>query len=106
MPMPRLLPIIAVAIGGVLAVNALAGARSLPDMLSATKAFAEDAVAKAKPAKAEAKAANAVQLAAASPLPPRPTPAQVAAAQAPGACKPTDAAIGKEAGLSPEQMRL
>ena len=49
MPMPRLLPIIAVAIGGVLAVNALAGARNLPDMLSATKAFAEDAVAHQRP---------------------------------------------------------
>ena len=94
MPIPRLLPIIAVAIGGVLAVNALAGARSLPDLFSATKAFAEDSVAKVSakagkpdPAKADAakatdaKAANAPVMAA-SPLPPRTTPAQAAAAQA------------------------
>jgi flagellar motility protein MotE (MotC chaperone) len=103
--LPRLLPIIAVSIGGVLAINALAGARDLPGLLSATKAFAEDAVAKGKAGK-DAKA-EPVKLAAASPLPPRQSPAQAAAASAAtGACKPTDAAIGKEAGLSPEQMRL
>ena len=40
---PRILPIVGIAVGGVLAVNALAGAKSLPDMLSGAKAFAEDA---------------------------------------------------------------
>ena len=39
---PRILPIIGVTVVGVLAVNALAGAKSMPDMLSGAKAFAED----------------------------------------------------------------
>ena len=51
---PRILPLVGVAVGGVLAINAMAGAKSLPDMLSGAKAFAEggyagtstDAVAK------------------------------------------------------------
>ncbi len=41
---PRLLPLIGVAIGGVVAVNALSGARALPQMLSATRAMAEEAM--------------------------------------------------------------
>ncbi|MCR5874909.1 hypothetical protein LRS10_12435 [Phenylobacterium sp. J426] len=42
--MPRILPLVGLAIGGVLAVNALAGARDLPGMLSGARAFAEEAV--------------------------------------------------------------
>ena len=61
--MPRILPLVGIAVGGVLAINALAGARSLPDMISGAKAFAEEAVKPIKPksAKADAKgkAANA-----------------------------------------------
>lgn len=57
MKLPRLLPLIAVAIGGVVAVNALAGAGSMGDLLTGARAFAEDAVAKAAPkAKADEKA--------------------------------------------------
>ena len=41
---PRILPLVGVAVGGVLAVNALAGAKSLPDMLGGAKAFAEGVV--------------------------------------------------------------
>ena len=48
-PIPRILPLIGVAAGGVLAINALAGARELPDLISGAKAFAEGA---AKPGKA------------------------------------------------------
>jgi len=40
-PVPRILPLIGVAAGGVLAINALAGARQLPDLLSGAKAFSE-----------------------------------------------------------------
>ena len=42
--MPRILPLVGVAVGGVLAINALAGARDLPSLLSGAKAFAEEAV--------------------------------------------------------------
>jgi flagellar motility protein MotE (MotC chaperone) len=118
MRIPRLLPIIAVAIGGVLAINAVAGARDLSGLVGGAKAFAEDVAAKAAPKtktdKAEAAKPGAakpdakpeeLKLAAAAPLPPRAAPGQAAAAPA-TVCKPTDAAIGREAGLSPEQMRL
>ena len=40
---PRILPLIGVAVGGVLAINALSGAKSLPDLVSGAKAFAEGA---------------------------------------------------------------
>ena len=40
--MPRILPLVGIAVGGVLAINALAGARSLPDLISGAKAFAAD----------------------------------------------------------------
>ena len=40
---PRLLPLIAVAMGGVFAVKALSGAQALPDLLAATRAQAEEA---------------------------------------------------------------
>ena len=40
-PVPRILPIIAVTIGGVLAINALSGVRDLPQLMSGAKAFAQ-----------------------------------------------------------------
>ena len=40
-PVPRILPIIAVTIGGVLALNALSGVRDLPQLMSGAKAFAQ-----------------------------------------------------------------
>ena len=42
--MPRILPLVGIAVGGVLAINALAGARDLPGMLNGARAFAEEAV--------------------------------------------------------------
>jgi hypothetical protein len=33
-PMPRILPLVGVAMGGVLAVNAMSGAQGLPDLVS------------------------------------------------------------------------
>ena len=49
--MPRILPLVGIAVGGVLAINALAGARDLPSLISGAKAFAEEAGVKAKPTK-------------------------------------------------------
>ena len=51
-PVPRILPIIAVTIGGVLAINALSGVRDLPQLMSGAKAFAQG-VTGAKPDVAE-----------------------------------------------------
>lgn len=109
---PRILPVVAVAMGGVLAINALAGASDLPGLVGGAKAFAEDLAAKAKPTKDAGKAkandakapAEPMKLAAAGPLPSN--RAAGAPAQPAAVCTPTDAAIAKEAGLSPEQMRL
>jgi len=123
--LPRILPLVGVAVGGVLAINALAGAASLPDLLSGARAWAEDAAKPApkpaKPAKADAKAkaadaapdpdAIAPSLlasngaatgqatdAAASALPPPATPPRPV-------CAPTAAELAKEAGLSPAELQ-
>lgn len=128
--MPRILPLVGVALGGVLAINALAGARSLPDLISGAKAFAEEAAkpiggdkkAKAKSAKpADATPADA----AAKPVMPAvPGGSTVAAATGDAAdtaataglppptitakpvCAPTAAELAKEAGLSPAELQV
>jgi flagellar motility protein MotE (MotC chaperone) len=115
--MPRILPLVGIAVGGVLAINALAGARSLPDMITGAKAFAEEA---AKPIKSKAskpkvsdpKAAEA----AAPPLPDAAAAAGKDAAanvalppptiQPKGVCAPTAAELAKEAGLSPAELQV
>lgn len=92
---PRILPLVGVAVGGVLAINAMAGAKSMPDLLSGAKAFAEgvakpDAKKNGEPA-ASAEAAG--QPAAANAPPPR-------------VCAPSADALAKEAGLSPAELRV
>ena len=106
---PRILPLVGVAAAGVLAVNAMAGARSIPEMFSGAKAFAEEAAKPTKGAKAEkvegAKVADAGEgasvgsaLDAASlSLAPKPPPA---------VCAPTAAELAKEAGLSPAELQI
>jgi flagellar motility protein MotE (MotC chaperone) len=112
--MPRILPLVGIAVGGVLAINALAGARDLPGLISGAKAFAEEAAVKTKPAKGGAKAkpddksktadksATAAvgesKDAAGVGLPP-PT------LQPRAACAPTAAELAKEAGLSPAELQ-
>ena len=108
--MPRILPLVGIAVGGVLAINAIAGARSLPDLISGAKAFAEGA---AKPAKHEGKAkasdkpaipggegaatGDAKDVAAVGLPPPTIQPRAV--------CAPTAAELAKEAGLSPAELQ-
>ncbi|MBO9543004.1 MotE family protein [Caulobacter sp.] len=93
---PRILPLVGIAVGGVLAINAMAGAKSLPDLLGGAKAFAEG-VAKPEGKKAEgeqaASAEGAGQPAAANAPPPR-------------VCAPSADALAKEAGLSPAELRV
>jgi flagellar motility protein MotE (MotC chaperone) len=91
MAVPRLLPVVAVAIGGVLAVQGLAGA---PKLLSATRALAEDVVG-AKPAPKPSLPADA-SIAAKSP------PPKAAAT----VCAPTAAELAREAGLSPAELQV
>ena len=93
---PRILPLVGVAVGGVLAINALAGAKSLPDLLGGAKAFAEGVAkpdAKAKDGEQAASAEGAGQPAAANAPPPR-------------VCAPSADSLAKEAGLSPAELRV
>jgi flagellar motility protein MotE (MotC chaperone) len=102
--MPRILPLVGVAMGGVLAVNALAGARGLPDLLGGAKAFAEEAAngGKAAPAaKGETAAVGAAKDAAAT-LPGLPSPS----IRPQAVCAPTAAELAKAAGLSPAELQV
>ena len=86
--MPRILPLIAVAIGGVIAINALEGGSG---MIGAVKSFAEDV---AKPKDAAKPAAD-----------PNATIAAPVTRAAP-VCAPTAAELAKEAGLSPAELQV
>ena len=100
---PRLLPLVAVAIGGVLAVNAVAGAKSLPDLFSGARAFAEEA---AKPAKAE-KAAAPADGKAQSAMPGEALVGSAAAAAATApVCAPSASELAAQAGLSPAELQV
>src|ERR1700761_6320880 len=81
---PRILPLVGVAIAGVVAINALEGG---PGMLGAMKSFAEDVGA----APAAAPVAAAASAAAKPPAP---------------VCAPTAAELAKEAGLSPAELSV
>jgi flagellar motility protein MotE (MotC chaperone) len=90
---PRLLPLVGVAIGGVLAVKALTEA---PQLYLATRALAEDAV---RPGAPPPIAPNASILSGDG--------ASSSAAKAPpAACAPTAAELAKEAGLSPAELQV
>jgi hypothetical protein len=78
---PRILPLVAVAIGGVIAINAIEGG---PGLIGAVKTFAEDVVS---PSSAKPAAPGGAGLAPAAAKPPAPV------------CAPTAAELAKEAGL-------
>lgn len=110
---PRILPLVGVAIGGVLAVNALAGARDLPSLLSGAQAFAEEAVKTVTPGKDDqttkepAKPGEKVDAAAATGEAKDAVAAVTGAAVAPkGVCAPTAAELAKQAGLSPAELQV
>lgn len=105
---PRILPLVGVAIGGVLAVNAIGGARDLPGLLSGAQAFAEEAVKGGKAEKPEkAEKAEAGREGAAAPAATDAAVALPAASIAPKAvCAPTAAELAKQAGLSPAELQV
>lgn len=94
--MPRLLPLVAVAIGGVLAVKGLTEA---PQLYLGARAFAED-VAKPKDSVKPALPPGTSILASNGA-----TPGGAGRASAP-ACAPTAAQLAKEAGLSPAELQV
>ena len=108
-PVPRILPLIGVAMGGVLAINALSGARQLPDLVSGAKAFAEgraDKKAKDKAGKDEKAGAETAAVGNATDAAASGIPALTPAAKPPPVCAPTAAELAKEAGLSPAELQV
>jgi len=119
---PRILPLAGVAVGGVLALNALSGARALPDLLSGARAFAEDAAKPEKASKADKARKAAAKGDAAKPTEGASEGAAAAGAAAKDAvalpalaapgpkpapvCAPTAAELAKEAGLSPAELQV
>jgi flagellar motility protein MotE (MotC chaperone) len=115
--MPRILPLVGIAVGGVLAINALAGARDLPSLISGARAYAEEAAAKTKPAKGAKKADDKAKAAAKADIPPGSiavtgSATDIAAVGLPpptiqpkAVCAPTAAELAKEAGLSPAELQ-
>lgn len=98
---PRILPLVGVAMGGVLAVNALAGAQGLPDLLDGARALAEEATGageKAAPVSEAAESAETAAVDAAASVRPAKPPAPV--------CAPTAAELAKAAGLSPAELQV
>jgi len=92
--MPRLLPLVAVAIGGVLAVNAVRGA---PNLIGAAKSFAEDAMSSKAPGAAIGALNPTATIGGVTPVS-NVTPAP--------ACAPSAAELAKEAGLSPAELQV
>jgi flagellar motility protein MotE (MotC chaperone) len=92
---PRLLPLVGVAIGGVLAVKAVTEA---PQIWGATQAFAEDVVHPGQSKSALPPGASILGDTASN---------TASAAGAPAAvCAPTAAELAKEAGLSPAELQV
>jgi len=89
--MPRILPLAGVAVVGVLAINAMAGARSVPELFTGARAFAEE-LAGGKPEKVESEASE--------------TDAASATKKPAAVCAPTAAELAKQANLSPAELRM
>ncbi len=104
---PRILPLVGIAAAGVLALNAVSGARAWPDLVSGAKAFAEGVSrpekaangGKSKGGATEPKAASAADAAADA-------VAKLPAAKPAPICAPTAAELAKAAGLSPAELQV
>ena len=122
MNVPRLLPLVGVAVAGVLGIKLLSGVTALPDLVEGAKAFAEGK-APAKTADAGTPSSGAPPASGAPAAPVLPpglspagpgSPAAVAAAatqqsqpaQTKLACSPSAAELAREAGLSPAELQV
>src|SRR5277367_5051716 len=97
MPMPRLLPLLAVAAGGVLAINAVENG---PGIFGAARSFAEGVSGR----HADAKAASAVATDASATAPT--DASQVVAAKPAPICAESPTQLAKDAGLSPAELQV
>src|SRR4051812_40809706 len=110
---PRILPLAAVAVAGVLAINLMAGAPDMPSLISGARAWAEDLAPQAR-TKAKTKAqtqvatAKPTPLPIMSPLPPPPgqNPLGATPGNAAAICAPSAADLAAQAGLSPAQLQV
>jgi flagellar motility protein MotE (MotC chaperone) len=112
---PRILPLVAVAIGGVLAMKAVGAFEAAPDFLKSAKARAEAPAAGEKAGKGKAPSGQpaASTLAANGATPPPPgisgpsgQPELIKASASTPVCAPTAAELAKEAGLSPAELKV
>lgn len=87
--MPRILPLAGIAVVGVLAVNLMSGARTIPELFTGARAFAEE-LAGGKPGSTSPSEP-------AAPATPATRPAAV--------CAPTAAELAREANLSPAELQ-
>lgn len=94
---PRLLPLVAVALGGVLVVKAASGLEGVPQLLSSARALAEEA-----PAKSVGKVSKPSPSAKSSPAKTAPAAGPTAAP----VCAPSPADLAKQAGLSPAELQV
>jgi flagellar motility protein MotE (MotC chaperone) len=103
--LPRILPLLGIAAGGVLALNALSGINGAPDLFSGARAFAQGVTSQAG-----GQPAGSAPAAAADPKAGPGKPAEGASAPAapakPLVCAPTAAELAKEAGLSPAELQI
>ena len=97
MPMPRLLPLLAVAACGVLAINAIENG---PGIVGAARSFAEGVAPKANAASPLPPTASAIASA------PGQVAAQAVAAKPAPICAESPAELAKEAGLSPAELQV
>ncbi len=107
---PRILPLVAVAAGGVLALKAFSGIEGAPKVLETAKAWAEE-VQKGKGAKADKAAAKADKAAAEGADQSKPVAAVLPGDSKPtpiiaGTCAPSAAELAREAGLSPAELQV
>ena len=102
--LPRILPLLGIAAGGVLALNALSGVSGAPDLFSGARAFAQGVTSQA--AGQPAGSAQAAADPKAGPGKPAEGAAAAAAPAKPLVCAPTAAELAKEAGLSPAELQI
>ena len=95
MRMPRLLPLVAVAAGGVLAINAVENG---PGIIGAARSFAEGVSSKTASTKSDSALPADANAAAATP--------QVVAAKPAPVCAESPAQLAKDAGLSPAELQV
>ena len=87
--MPRILPLAGIAVVGVLAVNLMSGARTIPELFTGARAFAEE-LAGGKPG---------------STSPSEPAAPATQATRPAAVCAPTAAELAREANLSPAELQ-